>query len=47
MLPKDTYFVLSEVTYHRDRTRRAIAAQRAGRSRSSWLRRMNAADKSA
>ena len=45
MLPKDTYLVLSELDYRKDRTRRAIAAQRGGRSRSSWLRRMNAAEK--
>jgi len=47
MLPKDTYHVLSELDYHKDRTRRAIAAQRLGRSRTSWLRRIDAADKRA
>jgi len=47
MIPKDTYLVLSELDYHKDKTRRAIAGQRAGRSRSSWLRRIDAADKRA
>ena len=45
MLPKDIYLVASELDYHKDKTRRAIAAQRRGRSRSSWLRRLDAADK--
>jgi len=47
MIPKDTYLVLSELEYRKDRTRRSIAAQRGGRSRSSWLRRIDAADKRA
>ena len=46
MIPKDTYFVLSELEYRHARTRKGVAAQRGSRSRSSWLRRMAAADKS-
>jgi hypothetical protein len=40
------YLIESEMHYRKDRTRRGIAAQRSGRSRSSWLRRVAAADKS-
>jgi len=43
MFPSDSYIVLSEVAYRKDRTRKAIAAHRGGRSRSSWLRRVAAA----
>ncbi len=39
------YLIESEMQYRKDRTRRGIAAQRAGRSRSSWLRRVAAAEK--
>jgi len=46
MIPRDTYFVLSEMEYRKDRTRRGIAAQRGSRSRSSWIRRVANAEKS-
>ncbi|WP_188111240.1 hypothetical protein [Nocardioides antri] len=46
MFPKDTYLVLSEMEYRKDRTRKGIAAQRGGRSRSSWIRRVANAEKS-
>ena len=40
------YFTTAENTYRRERAARAMAASRAGRSRSSWLRRIAAADPS-
>ncbi|WP_281370697.1 hypothetical protein [Nocardioides stalactiti] len=40
------YIIQSEMEYRRDKNRKAIAAQRGGRSRSSWLRRVAAAEKS-
>ncbi|WP_281271126.1 hypothetical protein [Nocardioides silvaticus] len=40
------YLIQSEMEYRKDRTRKGIAAQRGSRSRSSWLRRMAAAEKS-
>jgi hypothetical protein len=40
------YLIESEMQYRKDRTRKGIAAQRGGRSRSSWLRRVAAAEKS-
>ena len=40
------YLIESEMEYRKDRTRKGIAAQRGGRSRSSWLRRVAAAEKS-
>ena len=46
MIPKDTYFVLSELEYRKDRTRRGIAATRGSRSRSSWIRRVANSEKS-
>jgi hypothetical protein len=46
MIPKDTYFVLYESEYRRSQARKDIAAQRGSGSRSSWLRRMAAADRS-
>ncbi len=46
MIPKDTYFVLYEAEYRRSQARKDIAAHRGSGSRSSWLRRMAAADRS-
>lgn len=46
MIPRDTYLVLSEMEYRKDRTRKGIAAQRGSRSRSSWIRRVANAEKS-
>ena len=40
------YLIESEMQYRKDRARKEFAAQRNGRSRSSWLRRMAAAEKS-
>ena len=40
------YLIESEMQYRKDRARKGIAAQRSGRSRSSWLRRVAAAEKS-
>ncbi len=40
------YLIESEMQYRKDRTRKGIAAQRSGRSRASWLRRVVAAVKS-
>jgi hypothetical protein len=40
------YLIESEMQYRKDRTRKGIAAQRSGRSRASWLRRVAAAEKS-
>ncbi len=40
------YLIQSEMEYRKDRTRKGIAAQRGSRSRSSWLRRIAAAEKS-
>jgi hypothetical protein len=40
------YLIESEMQYRKDRTRKGIAAQRSGRSRASWLRRVVAAEKS-
>ena len=40
------YLIESEMQYRKDRARKDIAAQRGGRSRSSWLRRVAAAEKS-
>jgi len=40
------YLIESEMQYRKEKTRKGIAAQRSGRSRSSWLRRMAAAEKS-
>ena len=40
------YLIQSEMEYRKERTRKEIAAQRGSRSRSSWLRRMAAAEKS-
>lgn len=40
------YFINAENTYRRQRAMRGVAASRAGRSRSSWLRRIAAADPS-
>lgn len=39
------YYVQPEVAYRRTRARKAVVASRAGRSRSSWVRRLAAADK--
>ena len=41
-----TYLIESEMQYRKERVRKGIAAQRGGRSRSSWLRRVAAAEKS-
>lgn len=46
MFPKDTYLVLSEMEYRKDRTRKGIAATRGSRSRSSWVRRVANSEKS-
>jgi hypothetical protein len=43
---ESNYFARSEIEYRAARTRRGIAAHRGGRSRSSWIRRVAAADKS-
>lgn len=40
------YLIQSEMEYRRDRTRKEFVARRGGRSRSSWLRRLAAAEKS-
>lgn len=40
----DLFFVRPELEYRKQRARRSIAASRAGRSRSSWLRRLAATD---
>ena len=40
------YLIESEMQYRKDRTRKSIAASRSGRSRSSWVRRVAAAEKS-
>ena len=40
------YLIESEMQYRKDRTRKSLAAQRGSRSRSSWLRRVAAAEKS-
>ncbi len=40
------YFVKPELAYRKQQVRRAVASSRSGRSRSSWLRRLAAADKS-
>ncbi|AJR18741.1 hypothetical protein GUY44_01015 [Pimelobacter simplex] len=40
------YFTNAENTYRRQRATRVMAASRAGRSRSSWLRRIAATDPS-
>jgi hypothetical protein len=40
------YFINAENNYRRQRVTRELAASRAGRSRSSWLRRIAAADPS-
>jgi hypothetical protein len=39
-------YLQSELDYRKSKARKAIAAQRGGRSRSSWLRRIAAAEKS-
>jgi hypothetical protein len=39
-------FIQAEVDYRRSRIRSQIAASRSGRSRSSWARRVAAANKS-
>jgi hypothetical protein len=41
------YYVKPEMAYRQSRVRKAVVASRAGRSRSSWVRRIAAADKSA
>lgn len=46
MIPRDTYLVLAEMEYRKDRTRKGIAAARGSRSRSSWIRRVASAEKS-
>ncbi len=38
------YLVTAENQYRREQVTRGIAASRAGRTRSSWLRRLAAAD---
>jgi len=45
MMNNDSFFHSSELEYRRDRNRREIADARAGRSRTSWLRRVAAADR--
>lgn len=40
----NNYFIDAETEYRRDRAARGVAASRAGRSRTSWLRRLAAAD---
>jgi hypothetical protein len=45
MFPSEAFFVQPEIEYKRTRARRALAASRRGRTRSSWLRRLDAADK--
>lgn len=40
------YVIQAEMEYRKERTRKGFAAQRGGRSRSSWLRRLAAAEKS-
>ena len=42
----NNYFARSEMEYRASKARKGIAAQRGGRSRSSWLRRVAAAEKS-
>lgn len=39
------YLIQSEMEYRKERTRKNIASHRGGRSRSSWLRRMAAAER--
>lgn len=46
MFDNNDRLIQAELDYRRTRARRAIAASRAGRSRTSWLRRLAAADKS-
>ena len=41
----DAFFFGPELDYRRDRNRREIAEARSGRSRTSWLRRIAAADR--
>ena len=40
------YLIESEMAYRKERTRKEMAALRGSRSRSSWLRRLAAAEKS-
>ena len=40
------YFIQSEMDYRKEQTRKAIASHRGSRSRSSWLRRVAASEKS-
>ena len=46
MIPNETSFSLSELEYRKDRTRKGIAAHRGNRTRSSWIRRVAASEKS-
>lgn len=43
-MSNNDYFISAENDYRRERTARGLAASRAGRSRSSWLRRLAASD---
>lgn len=45
MMNSDAFFAQPEIDYRRDRVRKSVAASRGNRSRSSWLRRIAAADK--